>query len=147
MLGSIRTGYGNSAHEPGGFPAPPPVATPVARAPRCRESDQVEPRATAPVDRPTGAAPGLTTAEARARLRQDGPNVLAASEPPHWTLRFARNFSHLFALLLWAGAALAWVGGQPQLSVAIVAVIVVNAVFSFVQEYRAEQAVDALRRI
>jgi magnesium-transporting ATPase (P-type) len=73
--------------------------------------------------------------------------VLSETERPRWLLRFARNFTHLFALLLWAGAALALLGGQPPLSVAIVAVIVVNAIFSFAQEYRAERAVEALRRI
>ena len=91
--------------------------------------------------------PGLDSADVRRRLAEHGPNVLAQPEPPHWALRFARNLTHLFALLLWAGAALALVGGMPQLSAAIVAVIVVNAVFSFAQEYRAERAVDALRRI
>ncbi|HEX6620981.1 MAG TPA: cation-transporting P-type ATPase, partial [Solirubrobacteraceae bacterium] len=64
-----------------------------------------------------------------------------------WLARFARNFTYLFALLLWAGAALALLGGQAPLAIAIVAVIVVNAIFSFAQEYRAERAVDALRQI
>jgi magnesium-transporting ATPase (P-type) len=90
--------------------------------------------------------PGLSSDEARRRLREAGPNVLAAADSPHWTLRFLRNLTHLFALLLWAGAALAWVGGMPELSGAIVAVVLVNAVFSFVQEYRAEHAVDVLAR-
>ena len=92
-------------------------------------------------------AQGLSSAEAQARLGQFGPNLLAEAARPHWLARFARNFTYFFALLLWAGAGLAWLGKLPQLSVAIVAVIVINAVFSFVQEYRAERAIEALRRI
>jgi magnesium-transporting ATPase (P-type) len=97
---------------------------------------------------PTRApAGGLTSEQARLELERVGPNVLAETERPRWLLRFARNFTHLFALLLWAGAVLAVLGGQPPLAVAIVAVIVVNAIFSFAQEFRAERAVEALRRI
>ena len=94
-----------------------------------------------------GSPAGLSEEAARRALAEHGPNVLAEAEGPHWVLRFARNFTHLFALLLWAGAALALVGGMPELSVAIVAVIVVNAIFSFAQEYRAERAVEALRQM
>jgi magnesium-transporting ATPase (P-type) len=90
---------------------------------------------------------GLTTPEARDRLARVGPNVLAEAPPRHWLLRFGHNFVHLFALLLWAGAALALLSGQVPLAVAIVAVIVVNAVFSFAQEFRAERAVEALKQI
>ncbi len=92
-------------------------------------------------------ASGLTSGEAQKVLEQAGPNVLARAERPRWLARFVRNFTHFFALLLWAGAVLAWLGNQPQLSVAIVAVIFVNAIFSFAQEYRAERAVEALRQI
>jgi magnesium-transporting ATPase (P-type) len=87
-------------------------------------------------------APGLRTEQARLELERVGPNVLAEAERPRWLLRFARNFTHLFALLLWAGAGLALLGGQPPLAIAIVVVIVVSAIFSFAQEYRAERAVE-----
>ena len=100
----------------------------------------------APAESATRAA-GLTSEEALSRLERFGPNVLAEAEGPHWALRFARNIVHLFALLLWVGAGLALLAGMPELSVAIVVVILVNAVFSFAQEYRAERAVEALRRI
>jgi magnesium-transporting ATPase (P-type) len=91
--------------------------------------------------------PGLSSEEARARLVQFGPNVLAEPPRPSHVRRFAANLVHLFALLLWAGAGLALLGGLPALALAIVVVILVNAVFAFVQEYRAERASEALRRV
>ncbi|MGZ6672919.1 MAG: cation-translocating P-type ATPase [Solirubrobacteraceae bacterium] len=100
--------------------------------------------------RPAAAGPasqGLSSEQALRELERIGPNVLAEGEGPHWLARFARNFTYLFALLLWAGAALALLSGQAPLAIAIVVVIVVNAIFSFAQEYRAERAVEALRRI
>ncbi|MGZ4430380.1 MAG: cation-translocating P-type ATPase [Gaiellales bacterium] len=93
------------------------------------------------------AQTGLTSAEASALLAEFGPNVLAeAPRPSHFRLLTA-NLVHLFALLLWFGAGLAALAGMPELSVAIVAVVVVNAAFAFAQEYRAERAVEALRRM
>ena len=103
------------------------------------------PRNAAP--RPETAPAGITTTEAEAALARNGPNVLETPEPPHWALRFGRNLVHLFALLLWAASLLAALAGLPELSGAIVAVILVNAGFSFAQEFRAERAVEALRSI
>ena len=74
-----------------------------------------------------------------------GPNVLPRTEQvPVWR-RLTKQFVHFFALLLWVAAALALVGGMPALGVAIVAVVLVNGVFAFVQENRAERAAAGLR--
>jgi len=90
---------------------------------------------------------GLTTPEAVARLRRDGPNVLPVPRPPSPALLLARQMTHFFALLLWAAAGLAYLGGLPQLTVAIVIVVLVNGVFAFVQEYRADRAGRQLREL
>ena len=52
---------------------------------------------------------------------------------------------HFFALLFWVAGALAFVAGLPQLGVAVFVVIVLNGVFAFVQEQRAEHAAERLR--
>ena len=89
--------------------------------------------------------PGLDAAEAARRLAESGPNVLPTERPPAVGLALLRQFTHFFALLLWGAAALAVIAGMPQLGVAIVVVVVINGSFSFVQEYRADRAVDRLR--
>ena len=100
------------------------------------------------------AATGLTAAEARRRLAEFGPNHVEEVARASLLLRFAREFTHFFALILWLGAALAFLAeyfdpgqGMVRLGVAIVGVILINGVFSFWQEYKAERAVDALRQL
>jgi len=53
--------------------------------------------------------------------------------------------ANFFALLLWAATILAVVAGMPQLGIAICIIILVNGVFAFVQEHRAERAAERLR--
>jgi magnesium-transporting ATPase (P-type) len=95
-----------------------------------------------------GTSPaGLTTAEAKVRLAKYGPNAIQTIKgKPMWRKLLA-NFTHLMALLLWAGGAMAFVGKMPQLGWAIWAVVVINAFFSFWQEFRAEKAADALKKL
>jgi magnesium-transporting ATPase (P-type) len=93
------------------------------------------------------SAAGLSAAEARARLARHGPNTLPRPARRPWYLELGANFVHFFALLLWAGAGLAWLGGMPQLAWAIVAVIVINGAFSFWQEFQAERAAEALEAL
>lgn len=93
------------------------------------------------------APEGLSSEEARARLSLYGSNVLREPPPaPAWR-RFIRHITHLMAFLLWAAGALAFLGGHPLLGGVIWIVVVVNAGFSFWQEYRAERAVAALKQL
>jgi len=90
---------------------------------------------------------GLSAAEAASRLARHGPNEL---QPPRKTpiiFRFLANFYQVFALLLWASALLAFLSGSTALGWAIIAVIFINAIFSFVQEFQAERAVEALLKM
>ena len=97
---------------------------------------------------------GLGAEEIARRRKEFGPNrIEAVRSDPIW-LSLAREFTHFFALILWVAAALAFIAeayepgaGMRQLGWAIVGVIVVNGVFSFWQEYRAEKAVEALRNL
>lgn len=59
--------------------------------------------------------------------------------------QLTRQFTHPLALLLWAAAGLAWLGRIVQVAIAIVIVIILNAVFAFLQELQAERAVEALQ--
>ena len=87
---------------------------------------------------------GLSGREAARRLEVSGPNELARRGGRRWPGELARQFTHPLAVLLALAAVLAWVSGTPRLAIAIAAVILLNASFSFVQELQAERAVEAL---
>ena len=87
---------------------------------------------------------GLDASDVADRRARFGPNELPRPLGRPWYVELAANFIHFFAILLWAGAALAWVAGMPQLGWAVVVVILVNGLFSFWQEYQAERAAQAL---
>lgn len=94
-----------------------------------------------------GTSPlGLSEAEAHKRLVEHGPNIL--SEPKKATMisRFFSQFRDLFSALLMIATVLAFVSGMIEFGLAIILVVIVNAVLSFVQEFRAEKAVKALKR-
>ncbi len=88
---------------------------------------------------------GLTSAEAAARLARDGPNVLPSPRPPPAWRQLMAQMTHFFALMLWVAGALSFVAALPQLGVAIFVVVIVNGVFAFAQESRAEHAAERLR--
>jgi magnesium-transporting ATPase (P-type) len=90
---------------------------------------------------------GLSAEEAHRRLRRFGPNELPRARRRSWLVEFGGNFVHLFALLLWVAAGLAWLVAVPELAAAIVVVILVNGTFSHWQEYQAGRAVEALERL
>ncbi len=93
------------------------------------------------------SAQGLSSWDAAQRLERYGVNELP--EPKHrplW-LRFADQLTHFMALLLWCAGSLAFISNTPELGWAIWAVIWINALFSFSQEFRAEKALSALKKV
>ncbi len=89
---------------------------------------------------------GLSHREAQRRLAVTGPNELRRTAQRHPYRELVDQLVHPLALLLWVAAALALVAQAPVLTVAIILVIWLNAVFAFVQERQGEQAVEALGR-
>ena len=87
---------------------------------------------------------GLSTREAQRRLIQYGPNELRRRGGLKWPGELARQLTHPLALLLWLAAALSFVVGSQTIAIPVLLVIVLNAVFAFVQEMQAERAVEAL---
>jgi magnesium-transporting ATPase (P-type) len=95
----------------------------------------------------TTQATGLSSQEAQRRLEQYGRNEIEQEKGPSPLKEFAKNLVQPLALLLWACAVLALLADEPMLSVAIACVVVINAVFSFAEEYKAEKAVDELQEM
>ncbi len=100
------------------------------------------------------SANGLTSAEADRRCGEFGPNRVEARLQQALWQRFAKEFVHFFALILWAAAALAFFAewrqpgeGMATLGAAILGVILINGSFSFWQEYKAERALAALKKL
>ncbi|WP_280459440.1 cation-transporting P-type ATPase [Nocardia carnea] len=88
---------------------------------------------------------GLTTREAEARAQRFGPNTLPAGGGVGWFVRILRQFHHpLIYVLLVAGAITAGLGEYVD-SVVIFAVVLVNAAVGFVQESKAQDALEGLR--
>jgi P-type Ca2+ transporter type 2C len=88
---------------------------------------------------------GLTDAEVRERLAIHGKNKLQNIRSGSLLRRFLNNFTNLLALLMWVGAAFAFLSEMPEVAWAIIIVIFINAIFSFWQEFKAERAIEALR--
>jgi len=97
---------------------------------------------------------GLSCDEARRRLSEYGPNRIDKVQGEPLWLIFIKEFIHFFALILWLAAGLAFFadyrrpgGGMDTLGYAILGVIVINGLFSFWQQFRAERAVAALEKL
>src|ERR1035437_9525189 len=97
---------------------------------------------------------GITTEEAARRSAEYGLNEIHEVHVRSMFSRLAAQFTHFLALLLWFAAALCFLSeylhpgeGLLRLGIAILAVIFINAIFTFIQEYRTEKAIEELRKM
>ncbi len=93
----------------------------------------------------TDPAKGLSHDEARRRLEQFGPNRLPAATGGTWLLRVARQFHNPLIYVLLVAGVVTLALGEVVESVVIFGVVLVNAVVGYLQESKAEAALDALR--
>ena len=93
------------------------------------------------------SATGLTSGQVRERLERFGPNELIEKErKPLWRM-FLDQFKDFMILVLIAAAVVAGIIGEPLDTITIAVIVLLNAVLGFVQEYRAEQAMAALKKM
>ena len=96
---------------------------------------------------------GLRNDEVAERRRVVGENTLEIDHTFDWPRRLLYQFMQFFTLLLLLSAAICFVAdhlqpgeGMNVLGWALIAVACLNALFSFIQEYRAERAMEELRK-
>jgi len=108
-----------------------------------------------PAPHPDVRVLGLASNEAARRLASQGPNELPHIRREPLALRFARQFTDLFAVVLEVAAAITLAAflvpphdpGNLQLGLAIAGVVLLNACIGFLQEYSAERTSEALRAL
>jgi len=90
---------------------------------------------------------GLTTTEAKARIQTHGPNELQERKGKSALVMLGEQFSETMVLILIAAALISAFLGKGTETAAILAIVVLFAVLGFVQEYRAERAMAALKQL
>ncbi len=94
----------------------------------------------------TGSA-GLTKSGVESRLKRFGKNLLREKPGKPLISKFMANFTHLMAILLWVGGIVGFMAKMPELGIAIWMVNLINGLFGFWQEFRAEKATEALKKL
>ena len=90
---------------------------------------------------------GLSSEEAQRRLVQYGPNELKEKTRAHPFMIFLAQFRDFMILVLIAAAIISGFIGEFSDTLAIIVIVLINAVIGFLQEYRAEKAMAALKKM
>ncbi|RJQ44654.1 MAG: HAD family hydrolase, partial [Nitrospiraceae bacterium] len=90
---------------------------------------------------------GLSQEEAAGRLSEYGPNVLKETKKKTPLVMFLAQFSDFMIIVLIAAAVISGFIGDLVDTIAIIVIVALNALIGFIQEYRAEKAMEALKRM
>ncbi len=90
---------------------------------------------------------GLTAAEAAERLARHGPNELLAKEKESALILFLGQFKNFLIIMLLAAVVLSFLLGENVDAVVILVIVLFATLLGFVQEYRAERALDKLKEM
>ncbi len=90
---------------------------------------------------------GITDQEARIRIERFGLNILKEKKKKTLFMIFLDQFRDFMILVLIAAAVISGVIGEVSDTIAILIIVLLNAIIGFVQEYRAEKAMAALKKM
>ncbi len=90
---------------------------------------------------------GLSRGDARSRLARYGPNELVEKRKKSPLGMFLDQFKDFMILVLMAAAIVSGIIGEPSDTIAIIIILLLNAALGFSQEYRAEKAMEALKKM
>jgi Ca2+-transporting ATPase len=90
---------------------------------------------------------GLPDHEARQRLQQEGPNELPEAQPPSLLKLFFSQFTSVIVWVLIGAAVISGLLEDWLDAAAILAIVLLNGILGFVQEFRAERSLAALRKM
>ncbi|HOI70291.1 MAG TPA: HAD-IC family P-type ATPase [Methanothrix sp.] len=99
------------------------------------------------LERLSSSRDGLSSEEAARRLSEHGPNQLEEIYKPSKARIFLRQFENYLIIVLLAAAAISWIAGETTNTYVIVGIIFFISLVGFVQEYKAERAMEALREM
>ena len=90
---------------------------------------------------------GLSGAEARRILESEGENVLSKGKKHSVAAMFFSQFKDLMILILAAATLVSALMGETAEAIAIIVIVLVNALMGFLQEYRTEKTLEALNEL
>ena len=90
---------------------------------------------------------GLSSQEAKQRLEQHGPNALSKKKGTSAVGMFLAQFKDLMIIILAIATVLSALLGETTEAITIIAIVLLNAVMGFVQEYRTEKTLEALNAL
>ena len=90
---------------------------------------------------------GIDPATARQRLAESGPNQITDAKKKRVWQMVLHQFTDVMILVLIAAAVISGIVGEVKSTYIILTIVVLNAIVGFIQEYRAEKAMEALKKM
>lgn len=90
---------------------------------------------------------GLSLTEAKRKLEEFGKNELKVKRKTPWWMHFLKEFTDLMVVILIIAAFIALIAGEWRETVVILIIVLINAIIGFVQKFRAEKAIEALKKM
>lgn len=90
---------------------------------------------------------GLTSGEAKQKLAEFGPNIIEGKKRTSLFIQFIKQFKDLLVIILIIASIFAYVAGESVDAIIIIAIVILNAGIGFAQEFKAEKAIEALKKL